>query len=274
MALYQDVWVQLKESEPSIEFYRFEGAKTCSKLDLSSGNHDEYVYISKSLDHHMYFTIRRLKQMINSSLLESDNIPFVSRTLRDDTVYPKVKNLIINGDSIDSLYSYRLICPRSFGLLLKDNCFNNSNLKDGKRVIERADRRVYGGGYGLSLEWRDLLTYLTYFTASTRINRRDILDIIIKMKTSGKMTYKNHLADIVTDIDRYQFKMNPHIMSDFNKYNIINALDNILEKGLIRDGSLFSENPRKVIRDLVNEYESGREKSFKILEKKINLQGE
>ncbi len=274
MALYQDTWEQLKINEPTKEFYRFEGARTCSKLDLASEHKAGYIYISKSLDHHMYFTMKRLKQMINRSLLESEGTPFISRSLQDDVVYPRIKNLIINGDNIDSLYSHRLICPESFSLLLKDNCVCNRNLKNGKRMIERADRRVYGGGYGIADEWKDLLFYLTYFTATTRISRRDILDIIIRMKITGKMTNKNHLNDLVNDTSRYQFKMNPHILSDFNKYDIINALEVILEKGLVRDGSNLSDNPRKVMRELVEEYERGREASIKVLEKKIDMQGE
>ena len=273
MALYQDTWELLKEKDFAKEYYKFASARSCGELDLS-GQSDGYTFISKSLDHHMFFAMKRIKRMLKRASLQDEGIPFTSRTLHDDNIYPRIKNLVINSENISPLYSHRLICSNSFGLLLRDNCIYDSSLKDGKKMIERADRRVYGGGYGLALEWGYLLGCLSYFTATTRINRNDLLDVVIKMKTTGKMTYKDHMRDIVTDVDRYQFKMNPNILSDFNKYEIVNILETLLEKGLVREGSELSENPRKVMREVVDDYERGREASIKVLEKKIDIQGD
>ena len=62
--------------------------------------------------------------------------------------------------------------------------------------------------------------------------------------------------------------MNPNIISDFNKYDIINALEMILEKGLIPAGSPLEESPKQVIKEVVEDYEVGRQKTLELLRKK------
>ncbi len=264
MSLYRETCEDLDKEELIRNFYRFEGARTLSRINTSGSG---YIYVSNSLDHHMYFTMRRLKQLIDKILFETEEIRFTSTNIRSSETYPKIKKLVINNGSIDPLYSYRICCPASFERHLRENSVRNTSPKDGKRKVERVDRRVYGGGYGLSDEWKELLYYLTYFTAVTKINRNDLLELLIKMRRSGKMTNKDHLLFITTDSERYSYKINQNVLSDFNKYNIINALESIVEKGLVVEGSSLAAFPKKTIREIVDDYERGKEKTLELIRK-------
>jgi len=267
MAIFRETCGILMSEEPTKEFYRFEGAKTCSRFDFNNTQDNGYIYISSSLDHHMYFTMRRLKQMIHTSLLEEEDIPFVARTIRSSEDYPRIKDFILYGEAIDAVYSHRLVCPKIYGQLLKENCVRNTQPKE-KRKVERVDRRVYGGGYGIAEEWRELLGYLTYFDATTKISRKDIIEIINQMRRTGKITNKDHMQEIITDLSRYHYRLNPNLLSDFNKYNILNAIETIAEKELVVQGSSLWDSPRKVEREVIEEYERGREKTLTLLDKR------
>ena len=134
----------------------------------------------------------------------------------------------------------------------------------GKKSIERVDRRVYGGGYGIATEWKELLGYLTYFNASQKINRYDIINILEKMRQTGKINQKENISFLLEQIDNYQFKLNPDLESDFTKYKIMNILEVIMEKELYMKNSTLGKYPSKTIKEVVNEYESGKRK---VLEK-------
>ena len=269
MALYRATSKILIGSIDTKEFYRFEGAKSLSRFKLERGNKGDYIYISNSLDHHMYFAIRRIKQLIDQKLYETDKERFAARTVRDEEVYSAIKKLVLYGDLEDTLYSKRIICAGSYNSLIRENCIRNDQPKHGKRHVERVDRRVYGGGYGVADEWKDLLRYLTFFTATTRLNREDIMHIISEMKRTGKITSKDHMRSITNDYERYQYRVNPNILNDFNKYDILNALEVILEKGLVMPTSELSKDPKQATRRIIDEYEIGREITIKTLEKKL-----
>ena len=268
MSLYRDTSIELGKEIQTKEFYRFEGAKTCSKLNSSNQNDSGYIYISKSQDHHMYFTMRRLKQALNALYIEETGESLTNGSIRSNETYPVIRDLVLYGSSISPLYSYRLITPSSFERLIKENCIRNDQPKNGKKYVERVDKRVYGGGYGLADEWKNLLLYITFFTAQTRISKNDLYDLIIKMRQTGKLTSKDHLQDIIANHDRYTYEVNPYLESDFNKYNIANALEEIEEKGLVLPTSSLAETPRKVVREVMDEYERGREKTLELIGKR------
>ena len=175
---------------------------------------------------------------------------------------------MINASCLNNLHSYRIHCSRGLDNLVKQNCVYNDKKRSDKRYVERVDRRVYGGGYGLADEWKELLIYLTFFTAHKRITREDILEFITNMKTTGKMNRKENISFLSENDDKYIYEMNPHILGDFNKYNIMNALEEILEKGLVNPHSQLYEQPEETIKKVVETYERGREKTLELLEKK------
>lgn len=263
MALYRDICEKISTGDQTKELYRFQGAKTASRMD--SGG--EYIYFSGSIDHHMYFTVKRLKQLLTREL-QKENIAFNLKSIRDPETYGRIKKLVLYGDNLENLHSYRLTCSKDIGTLLRENFVYNTQKQSQKKNVERVDRRVYGGGYGVSEEWRELLTYLTYFVAEQKITRQDILGIIQQMKTFGGMNRKDSIDFLIRPKENYTYRVSPTLLSDFNKYNIIDALERILEKGLAMPDSSLSKNPDKTIKSIVENYESEREKTLVLLGKR------
>lgn len=269
MALYHDVCREIKSEGYTKEVYRFQGAKTRSSFSLTDDEiKGDYIYFSNSLDHHKYFAVKRIKQLLNQLLLEEYDIPISNKALHSDEGYNAIRHLIINTDKIKSLYSYRLYLADSFEGLIKDNFQYNMTKKSGTRGIERVDRRVYGGGYGVSDEWKELMIYLTYFSASHKISRDELLQLVRNMRMTNRLSRKDNIDFLFKETDLYSYVINPHLYSDFNKYNIINALEAILEKGLVIPDSELSKHPQQTIRGVVEEYEKGREKTLELLGKR------
>lgn len=268
MALYRDISSELVDSGLAREVYRFQGARTASRLDISKNNGDGYIYFSNSLDHHMYFTLKRIKQLLNTLLLREERMALNAHNLRGTDTSKTIKNLVLTSENLDDLFSHRLVCSKSFDGLIKDNFVYNEKKKGKTRYIERVDRRVCGGGYGICDEWKELLCYMTFFSAKLRISRNDLVELIRIMKTTGRMNSRQNMDFLLRDSENYMFDINPNILSDFNKYNIINALEAILEKGMALPDSELSCDSKKTIRGVVEEYERGREKTLEMLGKR------
>ena len=268
MAVYKDICRVLKHDNYASEVYRFEGARTRSVFSINGDVTGDYIYFSKALDHHKYFSVKRIRQILNQLLIEELDMPLSNKTLHDENDYRRIKNFIIYSDSIKDMYSYKLIYAQPFGELIIDNFQYNSNKNGGTRSIERVDRRVYGGGYGVSCEWKELFQYLTFFSAKAKISRKDLLELLQNMKISGRMNRKDNISFLLGNDDRYIYEINPYLMSDFNKYNIINALEAILEKKMVLEASSLATSPKKCIKSVVEEYERGREKTLELLRKR------
>jgi hypothetical protein len=267
MAIYKDICHDIKKDDLAREVYRFEGARTRSSFAINEDISGDYIYFSKSLDHHKYFTVKRIRQMINRLLLDEYGIPLSNATLHDD--YHKIKHLVLYNENIKDLHSYRLVCASPFEELIRDNYQYNHDKKSGNRGIERVDRRVYGGGYGVSDEWKKLMVYLTMFTASHKITRNDLLELIRNMKVTNRISRKNNIDFMFSGTnDIYSYDINELLFSDFNKYNIINTLEAILDNGLALPDSELSKHPTKTIKSVVNEYEKGRVKTLELLGKR------
>jgi len=269
MTIFQEACHELKRDELTKEVYRFQGAKTRSNFSLVDDDLSrDYIYFSNSLDHHKYFSVKRIKQLLNSILLEEEGIPLSNKTLHNNDGYNAIRNLIINTDKFKSLYTFRLVLSDSFDGLIRDNYQYNIGKKSGFRGIERVDRRVYGGGYGVSDEWKQLMVYLTYFSLNHKITRDELLKLIRNMRMTNRISRKDNIDFLFQGTDLYSYEINPHLYSDFNKYNIINALEMILEKDLVLPDSELARHPHQTIKGVVDEYEKGREKTLKILDKR------
>ena len=268
MSLYKDIYYELEYHNLTKEYYRFQGAKTLSRLNIGGENDSCYIYFSNSLDHHMYFTIKRLKQTIHRDLLDEKGFGISSQNLRNSDINPIIKKFVLSTDKLSDLYSYRLVVSHSLEGLMKENCVLNEEKNNGIPYIKRADRRVYGGGYGVSCEWKELFQYLTFFSAKAKISRKDLLELLQNMKISGRMNRKDNISFLLGNDDRYIYEINPYLMSDFNKYNIINALEAILEKKMVLEASSLATSPKKCIKSVVEEYERGREKTLELLRKR------
>ena len=88
------------------------------------------------------------------------------------------------------------------------------------RNSKKVDRRVYGGGYGIAKEWKELLSYLTYFDSYLKIDKKDILELMSNIRKSDSANQRENIAFLLSENARYSFKLNPSTENSFTKYKI------------------------------------------------------
>ena len=170
------------------EFYRFQGHNSFECYDIRNNrfnnNDSHYVYVSSSKDHHYYFTVKRIKQLINTIVLNDTTYQITKKQITDNEKYKNIKKIIFNSDKVRHLNSISLVCDQIYYVLLKENCINSYE-KTKDSGIERVDRKVFGGGYGVTDAWLDLFNDLTYFSSHLKISTVDVLNLLKKMRNKG-----------------------------------------------------------------------------------------
>ena len=119
MALYNSTIQILKKDDYAKELYRFQGSNSYNCIKSNTIDNNGYLYFSNSLDHHKYFTLKRIKQLLAKELQELD-LSLSLQYLHDPKTYHQIKRLIINSERIRDLYSYRLIYDTNYLSLIKD----------------------------------------------------------------------------------------------------------------------------------------------------------
>ena len=135
--------------------------------------------------------------------------------------------------------------------------------KQSPYLIERVDRKLYGGGYGVSNAWLDLLNDLTLFSSCIRITSIDILNILKNMRREKKLA-SPYLISNILDTKERTYRMSDNLYNDFHKYNIMNDLETIYEQKMYFEDSSFGRNPSTNIRDILTSYQKTREKILRL----------
>lgn len=269
MTTYNEI-TNLLLQEAAREFYRFQGHNSFECYDIRNNRFNNgknhYVYFSKSIDHHYYFTVKRIRQLINAIVLNDTHYKISRKQLNDPISFNKIKNLIFNSEKVRNLNSISLVCDQVYYVLLKDNCINSYE-KTIESGIERVDRKVFGGGYGLTGAWLDLFDDLTYFSSNIRISVDDILKILNKMRTSSMQTSPKLIKNILEQKPR-TYKISTNLFNDFHKYNIMNDLERIYDENLFLSISQFGNKPSKTIKDVLSNYQKNRDKVLKLMDHK------
>lgn len=268
MTTYSEIARQLLEEEAK-EYYRFQGHNSFDYFDIRNNrfkNSDYYVYFSRGLYHHYYFTIRRIRQLLNTVILEGEDEMISRKTLSNPEKFGHIKSLVFNSDKIGELTSIKLVCDNNFDRLIRENCANNRN-KPPHRGVERVDRKVYGGGYGVTGPWLDLMNHLTYFSSYSRITGDDIRRLLDEMHRGNRQTNPRLLQKILETKD-YTCQISPNFFNDFHKYLIMDDLERIVEAGLIMPDSRLQTEPRETIKDVLNSYQDTREKVLRRIDGK------
>ena len=271
MNLYDEVIIEIKKENLFKELYRFQGTNSFEYFDIKTAkfidtSKDNYIYISNSLDHHKYFALKRIRQLLNKVILQEKGLRISSKDLRDNNNYSTIKKLIFNSDKLQNMYSIRLICDNNIIKLMKENSFSQNEKNIGK-TLERVDRRVYGGGFGVADEWKNLIMCLTYFNGYQRIDRNSIISLLSNMRKTGKVNSKENIEFILNSYDYYSFELSPKLESNFTKYEIMNSIEQILKNGTYSQESELANNPTKTIKKVVEDYERGKEKILTLLDK-------
>ncbi len=272
MALYNEVAREIERENYAKTLYRFQGGNSFSCFsndgDLINETNGGYIYFSTSLDHHKYFTMKRMKQILNRQVLQETSYRIRNYDLRNIDSFNKIRELVINSETLCQLESFKLVYDASFLSLIKDNCCYQKD-KPNSSMIERVDRRVYGGGYGITDEWTDLLRYLTFFVSSLKISKTDIVEVLNHIRKNGKTNQKENLSFLLGDATRYNFRLSEGIMNDFTKYDIMNALEMIVQKQLCLPTSDLAKQPTKTIKEVVDNYQKCKRKIISAIDGKL-----
>ena len=126
MNLYDEVIIEIKKENLFKGLYRFQGTNSFEYFDIKTAkfidtSKDNYIYISNSLDHHKYFALKRIRQLLNKVILQEKGLRISSKDLRDNNNYSTIKKLIFNSDKLQNMYSIRLICDNNIIKLMKEN---------------------------------------------------------------------------------------------------------------------------------------------------------
>ena len=268
MTTYKKIIDTLIKEERVTEFYRFQGSNSFEYFNIKSNkfdNNKHYIYISGTKNHHYYFTIRRIRQLLNKVVLNNTPYNISNRELENEESFKKIVNIVLNQENIKNLKSISLIIDNTYYQLLKENSVYNMAKKESSNLIERVDRKIYKGGYGVSNAWLDLLNDLTFFSSYIRITSIDILNILKNMRREKKLTSPYLISNILDSKERV-YRLSDNLYNDFQKYNIMNDLETIYEEKLYFEGSSFGSNPSKNIKNILTSYQKNREKVLRLVE--------
>ena len=274
MSLYGRVIKDIRKENASTDLYRFQGGNSMEYYDIKrvaflEESRESYVYLSQALDHHKYFTIKRIRQLLNNVVLYNTEFQVMRKQLQDIKCYKEIKKIVLNSDKIPNLYSVQLICDNNATTLLKENSFSRK-AKDNERVLEKVDSRFYGGGFGVTSEWKELLECLTFFNGYHRIDREDILFLLTSMRTMNRVNGKDGINISPDNQNYYSFGISPRLESNFTKYAIMDSLERICENKLYSPKGTLAKEPIKTIKKVVEDYEKRRDKILTLVDKNYN----
>ena len=271
MSLYKEIVSELNNDNLIEYLYRFQGGNSYPYLNkngrIKEEDKSKYIYFSRTLDHHLYFSLKRIKQFLNGEVFD-ENYALTLKNLSNTNKFLQMKKMISYYVDIEDFKSIKLIVNSIYLDILKDNYYYQE--KKELPYIEKVDRKVFGGGYGISEEWIRLLNYLTYFTLYREIDRYDLIDIISVMRKTGKISKIDNLKFII-ESSKYCYTLNNEIFNDFLKFDIVEVLESIIDKKIYNPNSELSKNPTKTIKEVVNSYQKGREKTLKLLKNKEKI---
>lgn len=256
------------DSQKASMLYRFQGGNSYPSFNIrgdsckvDQANH--YTYFSKSINHHGYFVSKRLRQIVGKIILEEKGLVLSNYNLQNNDFYKKVKKQIML-QKINNLESLRFLVDSEFIELIEQNYEYNDGKTKGIKIIERVDRRVYGGGYGIGSEWLNLLNLLTILYAKKEITR----DNVIVMLSAVRSGYASKIDSVkFLSSNPNQVIINKAIYSDFTKFKIMQSLEQIVDKGLYKKDSEFGNKPTVMIKKITTGYIKLRDESLRELDK-------
>lgn len=267
MSIYNEIDVSYLS-----KFYRLEGYESypyfSSKRENEFIGTGRYIYISGAKKHHIYYANKKLRKLVTQEVLKKLGKNFNGVTLNDPEVIQKIINELVELD-YNPLISIEFMTSSIMDKLLENNSINTKIKDSTDRRIERVDTTRHKGGYGLTGDWLHLFDILTFAYSYQEINIDDIVEYLKLMKLNLKsVPPKRNPSPFLEDDTRRTLVINPNALSNFNKYDVLNTLQRIVENGLYFDGSILSKNQEKVIRELVNEYLEERDRFIKDLDTK------
>lgn len=269
MTIYEEVYLNLKDELS--KFYRLEGIYSYPYYNFSKdgalNDFMKYVYFSASEKHHMYYTEKRIKQVISKDILNEPNMQFNKETILNKDKFNFIINAIENYSFDDKMMSIEFSNSPLMKQLLKRNAIRNAKKSAEDRRVEIADSTKYGGGYGLCEEWLKVFNLLTYFYSYQRITKGNLLDFLYNYR-QNLITAKRTLYSVSFLLDQKNrvIDIGTSIFNDFSKYELMNALQSICENDLYFSHSVLATNQSEAIKKIIQEYNLERERILELLD--------
>ena len=267
MTLYEELYYQLSDLP---KFYRYEGPGTFRNYNFEGQEIlevlDNYIYFSKTIKHHDYYVQKRIRQLIEKDILYQliNNEKFQEIVSKTETFPREVKMCSIE-------FTTSPIVKKLFA----KNWVFNTNKKERLPYIERVDITKSGGGYGLSKDWLCVFNVLTYIYAHYCINKNDILDFLYAFRRNFLTPdFLINPTAFLNGSQNRSIKINKKLHSNLSKYDLMNALQNIIEKELYFPNSFIANDPDAKIKEIIQNYVHERECILELMdtmyERKLN----
>lgn len=263
---------EVKQTLNLESMYRFEGHISHSYYNVNDClitpdiNEAGYIYFSKTLNHHAYFISKRILQFISTEILKDTKLNLEATSLLDIHNYHTILKLLENYNKEMPMTSIEFsLCPIWLPLIKQNTISNNTH--HFKKLIIDSDKHIKKGGYAFCDEWLYLFHLLTIMYCYQPITKDDVIRFFKAFRLSiiNPNYPLNYQTTIFNDYHR-QIILNPNLANDFSKYEIINALESLIENRKINPESMLAQEPSKTIKSTVNQYERIRKKTNTTLE--------
>lgn len=204
MSIYKSLFDSL-DNFPTL--YRFQGGKSLNRIMVDRTGINltcrSFIYVSKSLNHHQYFSLKRVKQSINLQ-----GLSYRIKTWEDlSNAITSVNNGRLNIEAT----SLSIKVFPFFIDVIKDNCqVNKGNNEIGHRKIEISDRRVRGGCFGFPDEWLQLFEKSIVIVKKKNITKQSIKDYSI---TPNNRVDKNTERESFLEFPPHNYFVNQYLMT-------------------------------------------------------------
>ena len=202
---------------------------TKEKELIFNPNQDKYVFFSPSYIHHMYYLIKKMIDTMNS-FLQKMNKDYLLINGRDFNNYDKIKKVCESLGMLKKeirLESFSILYLAQVKNFIND-CSIDSQFKfAGQHIPERTDKRVCGGGLGLSEDWLELLKYTTLFIKTKTFKLEDFLAFVLEKK--NKRLTRTEICEMF-ELKNLTLHKVKHITEKNAINKIYNSIGNIFQK--------------------------------------------
>lgn len=253
------------------KFYRFEGTRTFKNYDFKViqnplSSFENYIYFSGTVSHHYYYVQKRIRQIIEKDILYEMKYTLQNKTVVNNEKFQHIVYLIENYCFEEKQNSIEFTTSPFIKKMFYKNYILNTSKSANIPYIERVDPKRSGGGYGLSKEWLEVFNLLTYVFCFQRFTKQDFLDYVYALRRNYSCSLKSNVLGFLMDKKRQTIQINELLFDDFQKYNLMNALENIIEKKLYFPESILAKNPSLFLKQTIESYTLEREAILEMLD--------
>lgn len=235
-------------------------------------SYNRYKYYSRTIEHHIYFLVKRLFKQIDA------NYDININSHKDRYLIDKINEIIKILESGDISFrisaKYLWINDGTLQLIDKQSYSNSSHHKEG--AIERVDHWVYGGGYGLKELWQQLFDLLTFCETTSVLSPQQIIEYFYELKSILEYYGVKELRRAKLNAGKILVEAKQSIqLTKTAEYDqtksIINTLNIICREGLVKPYTELFNVPKKATELLIQDYQRSRQLCLSQIKKDYHI---